>query len=295
MSDQKQQEETDGTAQEEAAIEEQTAEEHAVEEPAAEKQEPEKTADSPAEIAARQHGWLPEKEFKEAYGDRVWYPAETFNMRGELLNHISGQNKTIKSLHSKMESMGMAFEGARKAEYERAKRELTAQRNAAIAEGDTDTADKLDGKLEKLVEDRVTAESFEPRPVQMDERASAEFSAWLQDNPLIRADPEVAASAAMIGQAVKHANPHLMGNALLEKISDRLKVMYPDKYGAKREPRRAPVVNGANRTPVSKQGISIGSLPPEYQKEYKRLVEEEKVMDGKELIDQWVSIGAIKI
>jgi tetratricopeptide (TPR) repeat protein len=95
------------------------------------------------EAEAREHGWVPEGEFK---GDSSrWVDAETFMKRAdEMMPLLKAQNARLKrdldSLKKDLKRATAHFEGAEKRAYDRAKADLEQRIEEAVESGDLQAA-----------------------------------------------------------------------------------------------------------------------------------------------------------
>lgn len=107
------------------------------------------TSDS-FEAKAREQGWCPQDEWR---GDPAqWKPAEQFVKDGEdpRYRELLALRKQLKAQTAYTEIINKNLQDIRKAEYEKAKQELTKQRDDAIIQGELDKVYSTEEQLKKL-------------------------------------------------------------------------------------------------------------------------------------------------
>lgn len=259
------------------------------------------------ERAARM-GWSPEEEFR---GDpRHWVDAKTFVERAD--NHLPIMKGTLSTMEKKMVAQEREIarqtkmlqeqldevaavkgtlkefvEYSRKGEeraYQRALAELKAKQRQAVAEGDTDSFDRVSGDIDDLLKDHPaltgekpakladTVKSTEVKPADTwtDEEAQDE---WLDQNEWYFEYPNMAAYAGRMDKKLAKAEPTLTHRERLAKIADAVKEKYPSYFSStdvdEGEPaakasgpkRRPGGVEGGSGAPVKNGKRSYHDLP----------------------------------
>ncbi len=245
------------------------------------------------EKKARNDGWVSEDEFNKLHGDDPnmrFRPIHEFNDRGEFFAKYKTQNNKIKSqereltqIRDDMDVMKHGFGAARQAEYNRAYRELTAERNDAIKEGETEKAGVIDQNIEQITADHFS--SAPPQPTQTD----PDYVAWVNENDWFRNDTALQAFAMAYAQN-QSPTSELRGRAFYDGVTEAVKRAYPDKF--EETQKREPAMVGRAKSGASNDnGTTRSDLPPEYKEVYDYYTKERK-MDGKVLIKQWQDMGA---
>jgi hypothetical protein len=192
------------------------------------------------EAEARVDGWVSKEEWK---GDpNKWIPADDFVKRGETILPIVQAKfrkslQTVEELKREMESQKGVFGEFQKfqeqalakanKDREEAITQLESERKKAITEGDGDAFDRADKRLQDL--------RAQPQP-KPENKENPEVSAWKAENKWYESDAELTAIADGLADVVKRENPGLKGKAFLDKLTERVKVIVPNKF---QNPRRS--------------------------------------------------------
>lgn len=130
-----------------------------------------------------------------------------------------------------------------KTSYERAKRELAAQRDAAIEAGDKDAFRRADTEIAELERGKPAEKQGNgnnghtpPAATAAPTVPSSEVQEWGRKNPWFYTDTELQARANAIHIALLGTAPNLSLSENLEEVERTIKTMFPDKFP---KPRRA--------------------------------------------------------
>lgn len=145
-------------------------------EPEHEQQSPEQ---SPAELEAREQGWVPKDEFDTASG-RKWYDAEEFLRRGELFGKIESQNKELKSIRATLDQFKNHHKKVQETAYKKALADLRAAKKDALIEGDPDKVIEVDEQIQEVREQQANLERTESAPAPQEEHPV--FVNWRNEN-----------------------------------------------------------------------------------------------------------------
>lgn len=241
------------------------------------------------ERAARM-GWSPEDEFR---GDpKHWVDARTFVDRAD--NHLPIMKGTLTIMEKKMVAQEKEIarqtkmlqdqldevaavkgtlrefvEYSRKSEeraYQRALTELKQKQRQAVAEGDTDSFDKVSGDIDELLRDHPIVTGVKPPKVSddhkskevkptdtwTDEEAQEE---WLDANEWYFEYPNMAAYAIRMDKKISKAEPALTHRKRLEKIRLAVEEKYPKYFkGTEDEEEVLPKDEGPRRRPGGVEG-----------------------------------------
>lgn len=193
---------------------------------------------------ARDMGWRPKEEFK---GDpEQWKPATDFIRAGHDIQKNLG--KELKSLRSTVDTMQRTSTTLLEQRLAEQREELTNRFNAAVEDGDADTARKLSTQIDKLAPPKAG-----PPP---EATAFAEkHAAWFNKDPL--------ATALAVETSNKLA--HLSVGEQLAAAEREVRRAYPDLFPAPAKRQAAVHDSPRDARPGSrKQGFA--NLPPEAQK-----------------------------
>lgn len=206
---------------------------------------------SAVELEAMEQGWRPKEEF-EGEPER-FIDAPEFLRRGELFSKIDHQSKELKQLRGAIEQFKNHHANVEKAAYDRAIKDLKAQRKAALQEGDVDRFDELDNEIEEVTDAR---DKF----VQQAQRAQAvptidpAFTAWVSKNPWYTNDPIMSGAADKLGQAL--AREGLPPLEVLKRVEAEIKKTFPQKFSNPNRERPAAVESPAPRGAPTKSRYS---------------------------------------
>ena len=136
---------------------------------------------SDIELKAMEMGWRPKDEFD---GDEVdFVDAKEFVGRKPLYDKIASTTKQLKNVSNAVEAMKLHYGKIEEASYQRAIKELKAERKQALAEGDVDKFETLDDEI-KTVEKQVDLlrEDVSKPIVKEEPTVHPEFANWQNRN-----------------------------------------------------------------------------------------------------------------
>jgi len=133
------------------------------------------------EQRARDMGWVPKDEYT---GDPVkWKSAEVFVALDEPIKRIESQSQELKQVKRALDALREHHTKVAENEYQRAIRDLKAQRKQALVEGDIDSFDRLEDEIEKakdqFIEIKQQTVQEAPAPSEV---VHPEFKTWLNRN-----------------------------------------------------------------------------------------------------------------
>lgn len=199
---------------------------------------------SPYEEKARSTGWRPKEEWN---GDPdLWIDAKEFVLRQPLFDTISSLKSEIWHLKKDFNQFAEFHKKVADTEYQRAVEDLKEQRKVAAKEGDTEKVVEISDKLESI---RLK------EPPQATPGPVPEFSQWMSQNPWYGSDPELHASADSLGIGYKASNPNATPQQVLDHVSAKIKELYPQKFGSRRNGSAS--VEGTTNAP-SRRSSSFG-------------------------------------
>lgn len=241
---------------------------------------------------AMSDGWKPKEHFHGP--DDQWVDAETFVKRGREINPILRRNneklhKEIAALKNQLDTTNLSLSKVQEYHskleervYERAIRDLKAQRKVARSEGDDDKVDELEEQLEDMQTNKPVAHE----PAKAAPAMDASLTDWMEEQKgwFNNQNQDMMDYANAVGIRLRREDPdnHLLGKDFLDKITSAVRKQYPEKFGNRRG---APAAVGGGGESASSSGSSgssgkgLNSLPPEARQAYKELSREQWYVD----------------
>jgi hypothetical protein len=184
---------------------------------------------------AKAAGWKPLEEFE---GDPdQWVDAKEFVGRAPLYEKNHKLKKELNDLKSTLHEVKTHISKVSQAAYNKAVADLTAQRDAAIEEGDKAQVKEIDKALKDAESIKTPIENVHPAIKEWE----AENATWFY------ADPEINNFGMAMANSylVQHPNDFPGAVAAMDKA---LRKAYPDKYEPKQDKRKdPPAVEGGKR------------------------------------------------
>lgn len=227
------------------------------------------------EAQARELGWRPREEFK---GDAAkWVDAETFVRRGEeVMPLLKAQNgklrgeidglkgtvgqlqETIKANQEAMTELQKYHEEVAQRAYEKAKKDLRAERAQAIKDGDADRVTAIEEQLDELKPPPAPKKVETPAPVPAG--MNPVLAQWEQDNAVWLAEPEKKAYAQAMANYLRATGSRLEGRAFLDELTK----LVEKQFGGSSK-RGEHVDGGGTPPPGGSRPRTFASLPAEAQ------------------------------
>lgn len=233
------------------------------------------------EARARDLGWHPFAEYRGLPGK--WVDAKTFIQRGEEIlpivranNHrleeqLKRQGKVIEDLNRSNQEQGVVLremrEMARKADergYQRALADAKAERDAAVAAGDTVAFQQADEKVDALQDTRAKITEPPPLPKPETPKVDPAVLAFVDDNPWFNTDNFL--NQQMVAQHLKviRKHPKMPLAEQLDMAKDNLVAEYPEMFDGEETPAPAPrprqraasVAAPTNQGPAPRRGAT---------------------------------------
>jgi hypothetical protein len=222
---------------------------------------------------AMKQGFNPEYE-----GDNKKSPREflevAFNhnkVLKERNDNLSQSNEELKEeiaiLNRKMEQIIEFSNEQKQKAVEKAVRELTAQRNEAISDGDTELVQQLD----KRIEDEKNVAISNSNPI---------LDAWMKQNPWYIKDDELGLEADIIARQLQETGRFRSTEhdyqRLLDLVAKKVKSQFSERF---KNPKKdnPPDVESARQSPVDSSKKTYADLPPDAKKACDQFVRD-KVM-----------------
>lgn len=207
---------------------------------------------SAVEQKAMEMGWRPLEEFSGDEADFI--DAKEFVARKPLYDKIGQQSKQLKNVTQAIEALKSHYGKVQETEYKRALKELKAERNRALTEGDADRFEQLDDDIkakEKEV-DQLLAEQNIPI-VKEEPTIHPEFANWQNRNPWYSSVKYMREFADELGG--KLANTMSPRDVLIE-VEKQVRKEFPHKFS---NPNKgdAPEVGSSRNTGRGSKGDDI--------------------------------------
>ena len=238
------------------------------------------------EAAARAKGWRDAHEFANG-APTNFVDAATFLRNAEtdapLLRkeNLKLEPRLNKLLRDQEETKGLVVtmtESLRRAEekaYTRARRELEAERDKAITNGDVAAVKQVDQEIAGLAAPppapKAAAMPVAPQP-------DPAVAAWVSENEWFK-DPVLANEASMQERVLMASHPDMGLEERLQEVTKRVRALYPAKFENSR--RRAPgAVSGSSSEPAPQRsnGHTFADLPNDAKQQFHRY---KKMLEGK--------------
>ena len=220
-----------------------------------------------AEARARVLGWRPKEEFRGP-AER-WVSAQDFLQRGyedpsvtrtnlhKVMDDVGRLTVQNQSLAQKLEeavttvhTMTGLVRSADKRAYEKARRELEAERDKAVEAGDTATFQAVDAQLEELKKTApppppAAPDPTKPLPTVTTQPVAPEVSAFYARNPWYQRGGDLAREADAIHAGLLSTRKDLTLEQNLAETERRLQRFWPQEYAAAMGTTVTPQNNGA--------------------------------------------------
>lgn len=215
------------------------------------------------EDRASRMGWVPQEKFR-GDPDR-WVDAKTFVEKGEnelpiLRERLRKQDEALREVNELKRDVRKHITLVEKQAYEKARRDLEAERESAKDVGDFDKYDKATKQLTELDKEKPEEKPEETKP-EADATRDPVFAEWSARNSWLQTDPERATYANTYGEYLNRTKPHLYGKAFLDEIHKAVMKEFPDRF---ENPRRTatPKVEGGGVAPKARSsGKTFDDLP----------------------------------
>jgi len=183
------------------------------------------------EIQAKAMGWVPQEDFKGNVD--MWKDAESFVKDGyEILPILRERTKNLSVKFDEVNTKLANTEGLLKTltehhkktdkrAYERAMADLKAEQRRAVEDNDLEKFDKVNKEI---------ADLDKPEEVVDNPQDAPEFKSWKGENSWYSDRVDMAMFADSIAEYVKLRNPLLKGKAFYDKVTEEVKVKFPNEF-----------------------------------------------------------------
>jgi len=228
-----------------------------------EQQEQQEQQSNPVEEKAKAQGWVGKEDFK---GDPArWVDADTFVKRGEdILPVLKERNdhlvKEIGEMKKTLEAFAVFASKGEERAYSRAMREIEGKKQQALQDEDVHAYQAADMLAVELAKERPAIPKVEGTKGE-----DPLFTSFKARNKWYESDPELTAEADALGAGyAQQGKPYA---EVLSKVEDRMKRLYPEKFGNSRRDEKGAVEFSAD-TGLPKKGNAktYDNLPPDAKK-----------------------------
>lgn len=234
---------------------------------------------------ALDQGWVPKEEFQ---GDlERWVDAGEFVRRGELFRKIESQSKELKDVKKALAALAKHNSQIAATEYERALKELRAQKKDALAEGDAERVVDVEDKIDLIKDQQKWHAQQQAKEIQ-EQTVNPEFARWTERNSWYETDRRMRIHADDYG--VELAKQGMSPVEVLAEVEKEIKRAYPEKF---RNPNRAKA--GAVEGTVARPNTGKrddGADMNDAQKRIMDTIVKTGVMTKEEYIKQFKAINA---
>jgi hypothetical protein len=243
-------------------------------------------------------GWRPQEEFRGPAG--AWKSAEEFVRRGEedlplvrehnrkLEQRLMATERKLTEAVDTIEYTSNMVRSAEERAYKRAKADLEAQREAAVAAGDTQAFKRAEAEIVAL--EAPKPPPAKPAPQAQSSEPHPDAVAWAEQNPWFNTDPDLKREAIAIHGSLMQARPDLTLAENLRRVTATIKTLNPDKFRVVEQdghlvddnPRRhqaaSVAASSATGGPARPKPGSFDAMPKDSKDEYARYA---KLLEGK--------------
>lgn len=225
---------------------------------------------SESEVKASRLGWVPKAEFKG--NPDQWRDADEFLARGEeihgylkkdldrLQTTLTQKDREIDEIRRTMAEFQKFHNETEARAYARAIEELKKAKVTAIEQGDGEKVVELDDQISTLKEAQKKP-AIEVK--QQVDQVNQEYIDWLPNNRWYLEDRELQELAEDFGEAIKKRNPELVGKAFLDKVTEKVKKVAPEKFENPNRSQSTVGTSSDNRVASSKKKKGYDDLPPD--------------------------------
>jgi hypothetical protein len=186
-------------------------------------QKPEPTA---IELKAMEMGWRPKEEW---HGEEDGFvEAKEFVARAPLFEKIDTLGKKYKQVEQTLENLKQHYTKVEAAAFDRALKQLKAERKLALTDGDGDRFEQIDDQIKEVEQQARELEEAAQQPAGPDPAVQAEFVAWTRRNVWYTKDQELRdfADSFGVGLAQRGASPQ----EVMSQVERAVRKQFPQKF-----------------------------------------------------------------
>jgi hypothetical protein len=179
---------------------------------------------SEVEQEAMALGWKPESEFDGKPGKK-FKSAEKFLEDKPLYDKIDEQHREIKKLKQGLDAFGKHYNKLEQAAYERAMKEMKADRLTALEEGDLVRAEQIRDEMDAKKAEATTRPTIDAvDPVERQQ----EMNSWRKSNDWYEKDEDMTAFADGLGNKLLRSGKD--PSEILAEVARKTRAAFPHKF-----------------------------------------------------------------
>lgn len=241
------------------------------------------------ESRARSQGWVSKEEFEadERNVGKKWRPADEFVERGELFDTIKSLKGEIHSIKRDFNLLAQHHKDVAKVEYDRALKDLKAQRAEAAEEGDTKTVVEISDKIEEL---RETYKEQKQEHTPSNGTVHPAFTAWLNDNSWYTTDPALRGAADAVAKEYISVNSQSSFEDVLNHVSAEMSKKF---FAKTSKPKVTTVESGSNGSSAKKGKLTKADLSDDEREIMRTFVKRGVFANEQEYIDELAKVKGL--
>lgn len=187
------------------------------------------------EQRALEKGWKPKKVWVEEGGDPdEWRSAREFEDRGVMMDRLHQQNRELKNLRESFSALQRFQANLEQRAYNKAMRELKAERRAAMREEDPDRVEQIEEQMQTTQQEFAQVQAAIQKSATVQQPEDPQFTAWKSRNTWYTSDAELKRVSDGFGIAYFSENPGASPAEVLRYVETEVKKRYPEKFGSRR-------------------------------------------------------------
>lgn len=216
-------------------------------------------------------GWVPKEKFRGSEDD--WIDAEVFVKRGKeinpilrknnelLLNKLNAKDSEIAEIKAAVDEFRKYHAETEERAYKRALSDLKAAKKEALETGDHEAVVEIDDEIADLKESKKTEVATSTEPTKQTPVTDPVYVSWESENRWIVDEPALARAAEQAAELLRIRGETTTGRVFLDKVTDKVKEAFPEKFGNTNRDRASPVEGSRPAAKSGKRGYA--DLPAE--------------------------------
>lgn len=184
---------------------------------------------TPIEQEATQHGWKPKEQFTDE--DKRWIPAEEFMERQSFFNKINSLTKEVKTLRGELTVVSEHHARVKEDAYKKALNDLKAAKTKALEDDNAKAVVEIDDMIADVKQQQTNIRQMPNPQIQ---HMQDIYTTWTENNSWYNQDEELHDFADAQGLVVRNKNPDLSYEEILNKVAERVKKQFPEKFGGRK-------------------------------------------------------------
>lgn len=227
--------------------------------------------DTPTEARARPEGWMPQKDWEAAGKDPdLWKPAGAFLADGEVRKELRGLKRAVKKRDKVIDGLVGERDTVYRAGYDKAMKDLKAERAKAAEEGDITRVMELSDEMAEIREKKDAPKLEGVEDPDDDDTGGEKFTAaeertiraWATRNPWYVMDPQMAGYADIIASQYLDEHPDADVGEGLEHAAKTVRLQFPSRFKGTAPARRAATEGGGDDKGRASQDKAASVLQP---------------------------------